>query len=166
MDFHFHVFLEWIYVHKAAEEMHEGETDTVTEAEHTLHDRMTPRWKWIMHDHFWPDIDEAFNALYPEFQQSWIQCHTPHFFSTNDFLGLSTGKTTLRATQPAAIKRQSNFLSMDYFDCRCCSLTYYLIVAEGTSTSHTYGLTCKIQVCAEFQQSWRINLGVQRVGIC
>lgn len=35
----------------------------------------------------------------------------PHNFSTNDSLGLSTGKkTTLRATQPAAIKWQSNFL--------------------------------------------------------
>lgn len=29
MDFHVHVFLEWMYVHRAAEEsdLHEGETE-------------------------------------------------------------------------------------------------------------------------------------------
>lgn len=30
MDFHFHVFLEWMYVHRAVEEsdLHKGETDS------------------------------------------------------------------------------------------------------------------------------------------
>lgn len=45
-----------------------------------------------MHDHFWPDIDEALHTLDSEFWQSWSQCHTPHNFLTNDPLGLSTGK--------------------------------------------------------------------------
>lgn len=38
MDFHVHVFLEWMYVRRAAEEsdLHEGET-RAAEAEHTLH---------------------------------------------------------------------------------------------------------------------------------
>lgn len=43
MDFHFHVFLEWMYVHRAVEEsdLHKGETDRVTKAEHLTYDRMT-----------------------------------------------------------------------------------------------------------------------------
>lgn len=136
MDFHFHVFLEWMYVRREAEEsdLHEGETENRGRA-YLTYDRMTPRQKCIMHDHFWPDIDEALNALYPEFWQSWSQSQTPHFFSTNDSLGLSVGER-----QPSGphsqIKWQSNFLSTDYFDCSCCNLTYYLIVVKDTSTSH------------------------------
>lgn len=45
MDFHFHVFLEWMYVLRAVEEsnLQEGEMDRITEAEHLTYDRMTPR---------------------------------------------------------------------------------------------------------------------------
>lgn len=80
-----------------------------------------------------------------------------------DFL---QGKDNLEGHTASNIQWQSNPLSMDYFDCSCCGLTYYLIVGEDVSTSHAYGLTRKIQVCAEFQQSWRISLGVQRVSNC
>ena len=83
-----------------------------------------------MHDHFWPDIDEALNALYPELWQSWSQSHTPHFFSINDSSGLFPGR---RQPWGPHSQQQSNLLSMDYFDCCCCSLTYYLIVVEDTS---------------------------------
>lgn len=105
------------------------------------------------------------NVLSPEFQQSLSQCHTPHNFQLMILWDFLRGKDNLEGHAAAAIKWQSNFLSTDHFDCSCCSLTYYLIVVRDTSNSHTYGLTRKIQVCAEFQQSWRISLGVQRVGI-
>lgn len=47
-------------------DLHEGETGRVSEAEHTLH---TTEWHldrnelWIMHHHFWPDIDEALKCF-------------------------------------------------------------------------------------------------------
>lgn len=104
-----------------------------------------------MHNHFWPDIDEVLNALYPERGQSWSESHTSHFFSINDSSGLFLGQNqTLRATQPAAIKWQSSFLSTDNFDCCCCGLTYYLILVRDTSTIHAYDFNVRYKCVQNF----------------
>lgn len=118
MDFHFHVFLEWMYVRRAAEEsdLHEGETDRVTEAEHTLH--MT---EWHLDRSELSMITSDLILMrhlmlcIPSSSRAEVSAILHTSFQLTIF-GIFYGeKTTLRATQPAAIKRQSNFLSMDYF---------------------------------------------------